>query len=348
MQVKICRLQIHFSRVGAPSTRLNSWFGALQCMDFKAMNDQCQPMTAEAENDTKRNFSASVETKTCRHDVATKWSVLLSQARFRLRPTCWACQWLCLWIYCICSVPSSWNTVCAQSLRLAAEHRNKLRQTHRSDRNQSGESAWWSWPEITREGWKWQREGQRTWAILWQGSNNQDWIEIKSSPGMSCPERFGRPRSGYSGNKALQMHFFSVEIDHGAHSFFRETANPAWGDSIPEDIECDLEATKAPTWRIDAAKEKKGATNLASSDNMNPCLEAGDLKLRSFQASSLQNNSTRFKTVPNQAGRCEEDAESKECHCKTLLLSLLETYAPDKVFIFQRCLMQNERFPFTL
>lgn len=148
MQVKICRLQIHFSRVGAPSTRLNSWFGALQCMDFKAMNDQCQPVTAEAENDTKRNFSASVETKTCRHDVATKWSVLLSQARFRLRPTCWACQWLCLWIYLQC--PSSWNTVCAQSLRLAAEHRNKLRQTHRSDRNQSGESAWWSWPEITR------------------------------------------------------------------------------------------------------------------------------------------------------------------------------------------------------
>ena len=165
---------------------------------------------------------------------------------------------------------------------------------------------------------------------------------------MSCPERFGRPRSGYSGNKALQMHFFSVECRDRPWitQFLPETANPAWGDSVPEDIECDLEAIKAPTWHIHAAKEKKGATNLASSDNINPCLEAGDLKLRSFQASSLQN--TRFKTVPNQAGRCEEDAESKECHCKTLLLSLLETYAPDKIFIFQRCLMQNERFPFTL
>lgn len=160
---------------------------------------------------------------------------------------------------------------------------------------------------------------------------------------MSCPERFGRPRSGYSGNKALQMRFFSVECRDRPWitQFLPETANPAWGDSVPEDIECDLEATKAPTWHIHAAKEKKGATNLASSDNINPCLEAGDLKLRSFQASSLQNNSTRFKTVPNQAGRCEEDAESKECHCKTLLLSLLETYAPDKIFIFQRCLMQN-------
>lgn len=149
--------------------------------------------------------------------------------------------------------------------------------------------------------------------------------------------------------KALQMHFFSVEIDHGyhgSHSFsLRQQAQPE---------ETGFQRTSSATWKprlrhIHAVKEKKGATNLASSDyNRNPCLEAGDLKLRSFQASSLQNNPTRFKTVPNQAGRCEEDAYSKECHCKTLLLSLLETYAPDKIFIFQECLIQNERFPFTL